>query len=302
MKNINLFLAILISLVVTACGGGGGNNLGSSAPTTPLNISATNQLDITRAALNYAIAGSPIDVFTTKDLLDVLSNTPCTNSAAGGNMLFIPTTLTNFTSGTISFFNCTLASGRNFNGRLSFSSLTTTPPSNPINLINPDSISIRLGLDSLTVTKTRPITLLGDYNLNIAGLNTYLVTTTITSPVGTSLRVSSSITETISNLNNSNALNFGISSTDNNSFTLASSVLGGQISCTTSTPFFTNIGLGKIFPYPGVLIITSTLNSNQLRITASGDFPSSLVQVELSTNGGGAYNPQVTYTWAELFP
>jgi hypothetical protein len=302
MKNINLLLSILTSLAVTACGGGGGgSNLGSSAPTTPLNISATNQLDITRAALNYAIAGSAIDVFTTNDLLDVLNNTPCANSASGGSMLFIPTTLTNVTSGSINFSNCTHSSGRNFNGRLTFSNLTTSPSNN---LIKPDSISIRFGFESFTVTKTFPTTLFGDYVLNTTGLNTFTTTTIITSPAGTSLKLNSNITETLSNFSFvSNVTNPGISAAENNSFTLASSVLGGQIICTTTTPFSTDISLNRAFPNAGVATLTSTLNQNKLQIDVLGDETNTVnpVQVKLDT-GNGIFGSPTPYTWSALFP
>ncbi|NOU01022.1 MAG: hypothetical protein HOO95_05545 [Gallionella sp.] len=301
MKNIKLVLALLVSLVVSACGGGGGgNDLGSSAPTTPLNISATNQLDITRAALNYTIAGSAIDVFSTNDLLDVLNNTPCVNTATGGNIIFTPATLTNFTSGTIIFFDCTLASGRTFNGRLTFNNLTTAPSNN---FTNPDSLSIRFGFDSLTVTKARQITLLGDYVLSINGLNTFTVTTTITSPTGTSLKLNSNISETLSNFSFvSRVTNPGISATENNSFTLASSVLGGQIICKTTTPFTTDISLNRSFPSTGVAIITSTLNLNQLQIDVLGDEINTVNPVQVKLDTGNGFGSPTPYTWSALFP
>jgi|CXWL01.1.fsa_nt_gi hypothetical protein len=295
MKTIKLALVLFFSAIISACGGGGGDGgLGSSAPTTPLDITATNQQAITAAALNYAISGSAIDAFSVNDFLKALNETPC----ASGSVIFDPTTLINFMAGTITFFNCSYVAGKSFNGTVTFSNLTTSLPNN---VFNPDSVSARLKFDFLTITKASlvasPVTLSGDYNLNAAGLNVLSATTTMISPVGTSLKLNSNIAETISNFNISNVLNTGINSSDNNDFTLASSSLGGQVGCDTTTPF---VNVGGTFPNSGVLIITSTLNSNQLRVTALGD--ETQVKVELSTSGGSIYNAPVLYTWAELFP
>ncbi len=300
MKTIKLAVILLFSAVISACGGGGGGGLGNSAPTTPLNITAANQQAITAAALNYSIFGSAIGAFTVSDLLQALNDTPCENSASGGAVIFNPNSLPNFTAGTITFFNCNYT-GKFFNGTVTFNSFTTSPANT---LFSPDSVSARLNFDSLTITGVASVTLLGDYNLNATGLNTPTKTTAITSPVGTSLKLSSNINETISSFNLSNELITGINSIDNNDFTLASSSLGGQISCDTTTQFVTDIGISS-FPSVGVATITSTLNSNRLRITALGDenaSSSNQVKAELSTDGGITYNPPVTYTWSELFP
>lgn len=295
MKTIKLALVLLFSAIISACGGGGDSGLGNSAPTTPLDITVTNHKAITVAALNYAISGSAMGAFSTSDFLKALNETLC---AGGGNLIFTPNSFLNFTAGTLTFFNCSDAAGKNFNGTVTFSNFTTSPANT---LSNPDTVSARLNFDSLIVTQTSPITLLGEYSLNAAGLNTLSATTTMISPVGTSLKLNSNITETISNFNMSNVLNTGINASDNNDFTLASSSLGGQVSGDTTTPFV--ISSNKIFPNSGVLIITSTLNSNQLRVTALGDeTASSQVKVELSTNGGSIYNAPVLYTWADLFP
>lgn len=288
MKNFKLALALLISLGVSACGGGGGNGSGNTAPSTPLDITANNKLIVTTATLN-TMSGGAVSAFSPDEFLKAFNNVPCVN---GGSVNSFPS---GSTAGTLRFSNCGFVANKSYNGTVTFSNLTTAPA----NSLNPTDAAVSLNFN-LTVNRTgfSPLTLLGDYHLNATGLSSPSTNTTIT---GTSLKLSSSITEEISNFTFSSVLLTNFSSTDTNNFSLASSLLGGKISCQTTTPFVTNIALNSRFPSAGVAIVTSTLNSNKLRITILGDETSAnQVQVELDTGIG--YGSPVLYTWAQLFP
>ncbi len=288
MKNIKFVLALLVSLVVTACGGGGDAGLGNSAPSTPLDITAKNALTVTAATLN-TMSGSTVSAFTPDDFLKALNNVPCLN--IGGSVNYFPSTAT---SGTLRFSNCGFVANKSYNGTVAFSNLSANP-----NISSPTDASVTMSFD-LTVNRNgfSPLYLLGDFHLSATGL--FPAPTTITTTTGTSLKLSSNIIEVISNFAFVNELD-SIYSKDTNIFSLASSLLGGKISCQTTTPFVTNIASSRRFPYTGVAIVTGAFNSNKLRITILGDETSTnQVQVELDTGLG--YGSPVNYTWAQLFP
>jgi hypothetical protein len=303
MKNIKVILALLVSLVVAACGGGGGDSgLGSSVPTTPLLITsdAIQMQKITTAALNTT-SGSAINMFSPSDFLDALNaiSTPCANSANGGSVNHFSSSAT---TGTINFFDCSYVAGKSFRGSVTYNNLST--PSG--NIFNPDSLSANLNLN-LTVTRTGfPITtLVGDYNLDVTGLNGFTTTKTSNSPTGASLKVSNNLTELVSSFSFQNVLLASSSETDNNYFTLASSYLGGIINYDTVTPLVTNIALNHKFPSTGSALITSTASSSELLVTIVGDeynSPNSQIKVEFRTSTGSIYNPPVFYAWTDLFP
>lgn len=293
MKIIQSTLVLLYSVILSACGGGGDSGLGNSVPTTPLNITATNQQAVTAAVLNTT-SGAAIDAFTVDDFLNALNGNAC----AGGSANLFPTSAT---AGTITFFGCSYQAGKSFNGTVKYSGLVTSPADN---IFNPDTVTAKLNFD-LTVTRTlnAPFALLGDYNFSTNGLNTLSITTSATAP--SSLKVSSNITEAISNFSFQKTALSSSSTSIDNFFTLASSYLGGVINFDTTTAFLTNDALNRAFPSTGVAIVTSTANLNQLRITILGDESSpvsSQVKIELSQNSGLTYNPPIYYAWADLFP
>lgn len=302
MKNIKLVLAVLVSVVLTACGGGGGSGLGNSVPTTPLLITSdTIQMQkITTAALNTT-SGSAINLFSPSDFLDALNaiSTPCANSANGGSVNHFPSSAT---TGTINFFDCSYVAGKTLRGSVTYSNLST--PSG--NIFNPDSLSANLNLN-LTVTRTGfPITtLVGDYNLGVTGLNGFTITKNSTSPTGASLKVSNNLTELISSFTFQNVLLVSSSVSDNNYFTLASSYLGGIINYDTITPFVTNTALSHRFPSTGSALITSAASSSELLVTIMGDerySSTNQIKVEFRASPGSSYNPPVFFAWAYLFP
>lgn len=297
MKNIKLFLALLISLAITACGGGGGS--GPTSLKTPLNIDLTNMRAITATAIKTA-SGTTFEFFNPDTFATVIYAAKITGgdySTQCDNFTGTLAVTINSTPNTIVYTDCTLA-GKKFNGSV----LLNNPTLDNIN----DVLISTITFNNLTVTMgLNTVTLSGGYKLTANGLKTTFPRSFRANGVGAELTITSGTgqTEVISSFDFITNILTLFTTTYTSDFTLASSSLGGSFRHLSKVafPFEKNSAIASPYPFTGDADIFGA-NPTQLRVSVKGNSIAlpDLIQVDLSTDGIQFFT--TPYKWAELYP
>jgi hypothetical protein len=297
MKNIKLILALLVSLVVTACGGGGDPGVGST--NTPLYIDANNRQAVAATAIRTA-SGSTFELFnpenfstTIYDAFQLGNITPqCNNNGEVASI----NTITR--AGTIVYTNCTFL-GKTFNGTVYLSNVSVS--------INPDILLATLTFNNFNITSSSgTTTLTGDYDMTATGLNTTYPLSFRANGNGAKLTLTKSgQSDVISNFNFFTLAASSFTTTYTSNFTLASSSLGGLITHQniTGSPYEKSSpnlrpslgGAYVVGQYPTELRITVLSNENTPPLLNQ-------VRVERSIDGGSSFPFFTDYGWSDFLP
>jgi hypothetical protein len=297
MKNIKVILALLVSLVVTACGGGGGDS-GVGSANTPMYIDANNRQAVAATAIRTA-SGSTFELFnpdnfatTIYDELQLGNITPqCNNNGEVASI----NTITR--AGTIVYTNCTFL-GKTFNGTVYLSNVSVS--------ISPDILLATLTFNNFNITNiSGTTTLTGDYDMTATGLNTSYPLSFRANGNGASLALTKNgQTDVITNFNFFTLAASSLTTTYSSNFTLASSSLGGLITHQniagspyekSSRNLRPSLGAAYVVgQYPTELRVTVLSNENTPPLLNQ-------VKVERSIDGGSSF--LVTdYGWSDFLP
>ncbi len=269
---------------LVACGGdGGASSSPASTPTAPVGITSANAASVTGAS--FRNNQSPADLTANIAQILAAATAGTTDCAAGGSYTL---TLTGISSATITLSQCQqVANGPIFDGTVSLT-----------NVIRNGNVTS--GTVSLDVTIART----GAPTARIVG--SYAFTVTTTGQTTAMELTGSSMTITVGT-NNYVFTSFSFSSslasgvyTNSVNFTLSSTVLGGSVTFTTTTPFLRNAA--NVYPHAGVAHIVGAGGSN-LRVTVLGNETlagGQQVRIEVDADGDSVYETILTTSWAAL--
>ena len=306
MKNTKLILALLTSLVVTACGGSGDSDVGST--NTPLYFDASNDQAVSATAIRTA-SGTTFEIFNpdnfATDVYDalfplVVKNIPCINS--GGNIAADLTTPT----GTMVYSNCVISatSGKILNG--------TAYVHNALLDTNIDRVTATISFNNLKITIGGITTnLTGSYDLTADGLNNTFTPKFSARetpfpngfPVKLIITNTSGQQEVLSNFNFYVDVISNSTTTYTSDFKLASDSLGGLITHQSIAGFPYEKSSPNLRPSLGKTYILGQ-TPTELRITVFGNENSppaaSQVKVDRSVDSGFSYSFTNYYSWSQL--
>jgi hypothetical protein len=312
-------VALVVSLLVTACGSGDSRSGGPEplpAPSAPVTLSATNGVQVAASALEIAMGGigsipmSPIGAVVTTDgapaprilsriasdahrrvsrassaatVTGAVQSEPCQVSGS-------VTLSDSATSASITFNQCSDYEGEVLNGTMAMTGLAQTG----------DDVNGSLsGTFTVNLTMSDPATTIRF----VGGMNfqeSWTLTSSSFQMSGSYLGFSDGITtHALSNFEISESVDetTGLVTASSN-FTLASTAIDGVVTVATPTAFKT---YPFYSPYEGVLLVTGG-GGGQVRLTVLGDDAavSPQVQIEIDADGNGLFEMVLYRDWFEL--
>ena len=310
MKSQTLFGIPFLILLLSACGGDGNSSSNNSAPPPPnVPITQSNSKAVAQAAyrgsrdldgMEFRDGDSTSTLPVVSDIPHFLSThiysfTPAPkeegqqrlDSCSFGGDVDVVDIGNNRLS--VTFDNCTAVSGITLNGNVTLGGSG--------NFFG-DTFSGTLLFTQLSFTYSNlPLT------FTIDGSISYIWTTigTIKSSTETANYTISvnGYSVTVSNYSSSSTYDSSTGvTTENHSYTITSSFIGGSVMVSGSQSFVAFAS--EPFPRDGVLIITGA-NGSKLRFTALGSgTPDGLIRLEVDEDGDGFYESTQEISWSQL--
>jgi hypothetical protein len=200
------------------------------------------------------------------------------------------------TSSTITYNNCSDVAGNTINGTISSTNEAFTA----------DSISYTVDFNLIEARDGyAPISLMGGFNVYMSGpfsgAGHAQMTTATATVTGSSFTISNGTrTDTLSNFSFATATdaNTNIQTVTAN-FTITSSVIGGSVTYTTTTPFQRNAP--NQYPHSGAAHITGA-GTTSLDFTVLGNetLAGNQIRIDVDTNGAPPYEATLFTTWSAL--
>lgn len=322
LASLRAMAVSILAAGLVACGGGGApaSTTPTTAPTSPVAITATNAPNITGAGFQAVTIGADATLLAAgvqtssttttpnsrllSELVAGIANILETQSSVSASVTGVVGTnvcantggtytiaITSSTSGTITFVNCQLVlNGPIINGT---ASITNFVPNTS------GTVSLNVTLTTAGVTKT----ITGGFSYTKASTAT-TSTVTLTGSGTTSLTITTGTrTDVLTSFSFVSVFTSATAIyTDTVSFTLSSTAIGGSVVFTTVTPFQTNAA--NIYPHTGVAHITSAAGPASLHITVLGNeaFVGYQVRIEVDLDGRLpiTYESTVNTSWAAL--
>jgi len=191
-------------------------------------------------------------------------------------------------SATVTFNNCSEATGESISGSIAISNITGAATSFSA------SVSVNL---TFSATGFPDESFTGSFTMS---LSTVGAVTTITLSGGEILTHTGTNFERLSSFTLvSSSDSSSLVRTDSVTLTYASTEIGGSVTITTTKPFETIDG--RTFPHAGAILIVGA-SGGKIRVTVLGDetLPAPQVRIELDADGDDTFETTLDRNWSDL--